>query len=58
MKQYKLIKEYPGSSKLGTLAIYRDSCKDYFIDSDYHQSQPTNNIENQLEFWEEIIEKD
>lgn len=44
MKKYKLIKEYPGSPKLGHIWETYDNYK-----GDYHK---------QTEFWEEVIEKD
>jgi len=44
MKKYKLIKEYPGSPKLGYIWEMYDNYK-----GDYHK---------QPEFWEEVIEKD
>lgn len=48
MKKYKLIKEYPGSPKLGTRVVYET--EDCYPDWIYQESSK--------EFWEEIIEKD
>jgi len=46
MTKYKLIKEYPGSPKLGT------------INGETAITQPLYIVENQPEFWEKVIEKD
>lgn len=48
MDKYKLIKEYPGSPKLGLII-------DNYV---YTKGAETINIKNEKEFWEEIIEKD
>jgi hypothetical protein len=58
-KCYKLIKEYPGSPTLGTIATYRKDFKDYiFNDNNCHQPLPVNRIITYPEFWEEVIKKD
>ena len=56
MKKYKLIKEYPGSPKLGFIVFDR-------INGMYHNIETGNmygsqHIENQSEYWEEVVEKD
>ena len=45
MKKYKLIKEYPGSNSLGTIAQPNDLLQHDFF-------------EKYCEFWEEVVEKD
>jgi hypothetical protein len=49
MKKYKLIKEYPGSLKLGSIATTKGG-DDLWKGSTYYDKYP--------EFWEELIEKD
>jgi len=56
MKKYKLIKEYPASPKLGFI-LFKRHC------GTYHNIETGNvygsrMIENQPEFWEEVVEKD
>ena len=56
MKKYKLIKEYPGSPELGFIVFDR-------INGMYHNIETGNmygsqHIENQSEFWEEVVKKD
>jgi hypothetical protein len=55
-KQYALIKEYPGSPKLGTVATHRENeCyEDYVINDPYTQTFCLQTIENYPEFWEEV----
>lgn len=64
MKKYKLIKEYPGSPKLGTVAEYfksdlehRGYCYRYKESSEFYLSIHSYLVENYPKFWEEIIEK-
>lgn len=59
MKKYKLIKEYPGSPKIGAIAksdkidyVY------YYLEKDSHTGIGSSIIENNPEFWKEIVEKD
>ena len=56
MKQYKLIKEYPGSPKLGTIVNHVKGWGSYesYFDGDLVYS--TYAIENYPEFWQEIKE--
>jgi hypothetical protein len=56
MKKYKLIKKYPGSPKLNTMVKKHENAN-YISECGYYSINPIN-IENQSEFWEEIIEKD
>jgi hypothetical protein len=56
MKQYKLIKTYPGSPIEGTLAFYREDMCDYKIDSYLFSPMTVNLIENNPEFWQEVKE--
>jgi hypothetical protein len=62
MKKYKLIKEYPGSPELGTIVDYAliDPATNYanYWGKGCKQALPIDLVENQSEFWEEIIEKD
>jgi len=54
--KFKLIREYPGSPKIGTIATYRNNHGDYIPDDPYHQPIPHTKVEFYPEFWEEIIE--
>jgi hypothetical protein len=54
MKKYKLIRKYPGSPELGTVATFRKKHHDYIIHDEWFI--PVFKIENYPEFWEEIIE--
>jgi hypothetical protein len=62
MKKYKLIKEYPGSPKLGTIVeVKRDGYIYWNVNSNINN--PTNYIhdsamEQYKEFWEKVVEKD
>lgn len=56
MKQFKLIKEYPGSPNVGEIATYREDIGDYVINNPYHQPLPKRSVENYPEFWKEITE--
>lgn len=56
MKKYKLIKQYPGSPKLGFIVHLRHCGMYHNIETgNLYGSQ---HIENQPEFWQEVIEKD
>jgi len=59
MKKYKLIKEYPGSPKIGAIAksdkidyVY------YYFEKDSYTGIGSSIIENNPKFWEEVVEKD
>ena len=54
MKKYKLIKIYPGSPKLGTIAegIYGGESYTY----NEYSSVSRGSIEDYPEYWEELIE--
>ena len=62
MRKFKLIKEYPGSPKLETIVeVKHDGYIYWNVNS--NENNPTNYIHNSsmeqyLEFWEEVIEKD
>ncbi len=58
-KKYRLIKEYPGSPKLGTVVNYSETHQIYnYNGGDFYTELPKHQVENLDEFWEEIIEKD
>ena len=56
--KYKLIKEYPGSIKLGTI-VYLETEDNYMtnMENDFRLF-PKKIVENYPEFWEEVVEKD
>ena len=56
--KYKLIKEYPGSIKLGTI-VYLETEDNYMtnMENDF-KLFPKKIVENYPEFWEEVVEKD
>jgi hypothetical protein len=56
MKKYKLIKEYPGSPKLGVTADKKDVCDFWYINDGFNNIGK--NIDQFPEFWEEVVEKD
>lgn len=64
MKQYKLIKEYPNSPILGTIASFNDKDQWFFHykpkirDSDDLHSIGNNEITLYSDFWQEILQKD
>ena len=59
MKKYKLIKEYPGSPKLGTILTLDVKEGDYGIDvNNLNIFRHRNEIENQFEYWQEVVEKE
>lgn len=58
MKKYKLIKEYPGSPELGTVAEYKEEFLFYALNNSPTNRMLVEHIENSPEFWEEIIEED
>lgn len=59
MKEYKLIKEYSGSPKLGTIVNCSEKHKIYNYDSeDYFIGLPKHQVKNLPEYWEEVVKKD
>ena len=57
MKKYKLIKEYPGSPKLGIILQYCDKVHQaHTLDKKNYYNGMI--ITNYPEFWEEVVEKD
>ena len=56
--KYKLIKEYPGSPKLGTI-VYLETKDNYMtnMENDF-KLFPKKIVENYPEFWKKVIEKD
>ncbi|ALN97155.1 hypothetical protein [Flavobacterium phage FpV4] len=57
-KKYKLIKEYPGSPKLGTIVDRRGVFVYFDINSpNVNMTVSQNYVENYPEYWEEVIEK-
>jgi len=56
MSKYKLIKEYPGSPKLNNI-VKKYKNANYISECGYYSINSVN-IENQPEFWEEVIERD
>lgn len=61
MKKYKLIKIYPGSPEVGTIARRYQQSAVQFIDINakvFYSSESPSIIENNPEFWQEIVEKD
>ena len=58
MNSYKLIKEYPGSPTIGTIA--KEDKIDYvyyYLEKDSHTGIGSSIIENNPEFWEKVVEK-
>ena len=59
MKKYKLIKEYPGSPKPGTIAkLDKIDYVYYYFEKDSYTGIGSSIIENNPEFWEKVVEKD
>jgi hypothetical protein len=57
-KKYKLIKEYPGSPKLGTIVDRRGIFIYFDVDSpNVNMTVSQNYVENYPEYWEEVVEK-
>ena len=56
--KYKLIKEYPGSPKLGTVVIKNNDFGGYSYIEPNIQEYSKGVIEQYPEFWEEVVEKD
>ena len=54
--RYRLVKEYPGSPKLGSIANKKDVCDFWYIKDGFNNVGK--NIEKYPEFWEEVVEKD
>jgi len=60
MRKFKLIKEYPGSPNLGTTCEERNNKSSfcYYFEGEKNIGITKDQVENQPEFWEEVIEKD
>lgn len=58
MKKYRLIKKYPGSPKLGTEVIKNNEFGNYSYIEPNIKEYSKNIIENNPEFWEEVVKKD
>ena len=59
MKKYKLIKEYPGSPKLGTIVEKDERYGSYiykYIESNRNLGVLKYHVEDNPEYWEEVIE--
>jgi len=56
MKKYRLIKEYPGSPKLGTICEQRNNKSSfcYFFEGEKNIGIIKDQVENQTEYWKEI----
>jgi hypothetical protein len=59
MKKFKLIKEYPGSPNLGTTCEERNNKSSfcYYFEGEKNIGITKDQVENQPEYWEEVIEK-
>jgi hypothetical protein len=59
MKQYRLIKEYPGSPGLNTIVEkIKNSGSSFYKIENANTAVPDYHVENNPEFWEEVVEKD
>jgi hypothetical protein len=60
MKKFKLIKEYPGSPNLGTICEERNNKSSfcYYFEGEKNIGITKDQVENQPEYWEEVIKKD
>jgi hypothetical protein len=59
MTKYKLIKEYPGSPKLGILVSKAKFHMHYnYNGGDFNSSLRISDVENHPEYWELVVEKD
>lgn len=56
IRKFKLIKEYPNSPKLGSIMEYYSNWNMYGINQICYYNKDV--VENNSEFWQEIIEKD
>jgi hypothetical protein len=58
MKEYKLIKEYPGSPELGIICEERNNKSSfcYYYEGEKNVGILKNEVENQPEYWEEVVE--
>lgn len=56
-EKYRLIREYPGSPKLGAIAKLK-SCDFYELENSTYYFMTKDKVENYPEFWEKVIEKD
>jgi len=55
MVEYRLIKEYPGSPKLGTKVNYSDKHQIYnYNGGNFYTELPKHQVENLPEFWEKV----
>lgn len=57
-RKFKLVKTYPGSPELGVIAEYKDEFLLYSLNKSCTNMMLIEHIENNPEFWEEIVEKD
>ena len=59
MKKFKLIKQYPGSPNLGTICEERNikSSFCYYFEGEKNIGITKDQVENQPEYWEEVVEK-
>jgi hypothetical protein len=57
MRKFKLIREYPNSPKIGTIAEKKDEHSCYHLSDIFHQPLNSVCIENYPEFWEEVKEE-
>ena len=55
MKKYRLIKEYPGSDSVGLVVSLKSPNGLY---EGYQYNYYSKHVENQPEYWEEVVEKD
>jgi hypothetical protein len=60
MRKFKLIKEYPGSPNLGTTCEERNNKSSfcYYFEGEKNIGITKDQVENQPEYWEEVVEKD
>lgn len=58
MTKYKLIKKYPGSEEVGTIFEKEYHSLTYNLNGNYLIFLPKNEVENNPEFWEEVVAPD
>lgn len=58
MRKFKLIKEYPGSPELGIICEERNNKSSfcYYYEGEKNVGILKNEVENQPEYWEEVVE--
>ena len=58
MKKYRLVKQYPGSPELGVICEERNNKSKfcYFYENERNTAITKDQVENQPEYWEEVIE--